>query len=315
MASNSLDLPNNMQQSAPVSLSEVRRLFARTHRLQESQFLRREVAARMFERLTLIKTNPFAVLDAGCGEGDDLFALRARFPTAALCGVDAAQAMLEFARGRMSKKRFAWLQQWWSRVSGRSGFGAGDAMLSCADFARLPLRAASQDLVWSNLALHWHPQPDRVFAEWRRVLRVDGLLMFSCFGPNTFKELRDAFALSGQAQAVLPFVDLHDLGDMLVGAGFSTPVMDMEMMSITYTSIEKLMQDVRAFGGNPLTTRRKNLLGKQVWAGIREILEQGRDADGKINLSVELIYGHAFRPISSQTADGSSIIRFDALRK
>ncbi len=314
MAVQDLDSQNTALQSAPISLKEVRRLFAHTDRVQESQFLRREISARMFERLSLIKTNPSTLCDAGCGEGDDLLTLRTRFPDAVLCGVDASQDMLAMARSRaLAAKSLP--QRWLSHLSGRQGFGPGHSMLGCADFAQLPLRDGSLDLVWSNLALHWHPQPDRVFAEWRRVLRVNGLLMFSCFGPNTFKPLSDVFAELGHQQAVLPFVDLHDLGDMLVAAGFATPVMDMEMMNITYSSIEKLLQDIRALGGNPLLTRRKSLVGKRMWDQVREGLEQCRKPDGKIHLSVELINGHAFRPVPKQTADGSSIIRFDALRK
>jgi malonyl-CoA O-methyltransferase len=95
--------------------------------------------------------------------------------------------------------------------------------LLCADFAELPLGHLSVDLLWSNLALHWHPQPDRVFAEWRRVLRVNGLLMFSCFGPDSLRELRAAFAEADLAEHTLPFVDMHDFGDQLVEAGFATP--------------------------------------------------------------------------------------------
>jgi malonyl-CoA O-methyltransferase len=187
--------------------------------------------------------------------------------------------------------------------------------LASANFAQLPLRDASVDLVWSNLALHWHPEPDRVFAEWKRVLQVDGLLMFSCFGPTTCKLLRDVFAELGHTDALLPFVDLHDLGDMLVAAGFATPVMDMEILNITYSSIENLFLDIRAFGGNPLLTKRKGLLGKRLWGRVNELLQQSRQADGKFHLSVEVIHGHAFRPAPKQREDGTSIIRFDALRK
>src|SRR5207248_685226 len=128
--------------------------------------------------------------------------------------------------------------------------------------------------------LHWHPQPDRVFAEWRRVLRVDGLLMFSSFGPDTFKELRAAFADMDQSPHALPFVDMHDFGDMLVNAGFSTPVMDMENITVTYESAHKLIADVRAWGGNPLSTRRRGLTGRYAWEKAMRALEENRRPDG-----------------------------------
>ena len=314
MTAQSADTQKTVMQSAPISLTEVRRLFAHTDRVQASQFLRREISARMFERLSLIKTNPKALCDAGCGEGDDLFVLRSRFPHAVMCGVDASQSMLVRA-SQEARKTQNLIQQLAARLSGRRAVGPGNAILASANFAQLPLRDASVDLVWSNLALHWHPEPDLEFAEWKRVLQVDGLLMFSCFGPTTCKLLRDVFAELGHTDALLPFVDLHDLGDMLVAAGFATPVMDMEILNITYSSIENLFLDIRAFGGNPLLTKRKGLLGKRLWGRVNELLQQSRQPDGKFHLSVEVIHGHAFRPAPKQREDGTSIIRFDALRK
>lgn len=290
----------------------VRQLFASPSRIVESDFLRREIASRMHERLELIKIAPQRVLDAGCGEGADLPILQERFPGAHVLGLDASAALLTAGRDKQAAAQSSvnrLLTKWLpARMSARSGAGPG---FLCSDFAQLPFGANVIDLVWSNLALHWHPQPDRVFAEWRRVLRIDGLLMFSCFGPDTFKELRDAFAAIDQAPHVLPFVDMHDFGDMLVNVGFSTPVMDMETITVTYASVDKLMADVRAWGGNPLLTRRRGLLGKNAWAKFRHVLDRIRRADGKIPLTFEVIYGHAFRPVSRVTANGEAIIRFD----
>jgi malonyl-CoA O-methyltransferase len=175
----------------------------------------------------------------------------------------------------------------------------------------LPLATTSADLIWSNLALHWHPQPHRVFQEWRRVLRVDGLLMFSCFGPDTFRELREAWAGIDGAAHALPFVDMHDFGDMLVDAGFATPVMDMETITVTYADAGKLLADVRAWGGNPLASRASGLYGRDARARLRSALEAGRRDDGTLPLTFEIIYGHAFRPVSRTTAAGETIIRFD----
>jgi malonyl-CoA O-methyltransferase len=149
-----------------------------------------------------------------------------------------------------------------------------------------------------------------VFAEWRRVLRVDGLLMFSNFGPDTFRELRAAFAAMDETPHTLPFVDMHDFGDQLVEAGFTTPVMDMEQITVTYDSADKLLADVRAFGGNPLATRRRGLVGRAAWQRMRDALEAGRRADGKLGLTFEVIYGHAFRPAPKTTAAGEAIVRF-----
>jgi malonyl-CoA O-methyltransferase len=290
--------------SAPIDLERVRQLFAGPQRVAPSDFLRREVAARMHERLALVKLVPRQVLDAGCGAGADLALLQKTYPAAQIVGIDAAPAMVEAARAPAPALRS--LNQMLSRLlPAKAGV---DAL--CGDFGQLPFGPNSLDLVWSNLALHWHPQPDRVFAEWRRVLRVEGLLMFSNFGPDTFRELRTAFAAMDETPHALPFVDMHDFGDQLVEAGFSTPVMDMESITVTYDTAAALLADVRAFGGNPLATRRRGLVGRAAWQRMLDALEQQRRPDGKLGLTFEVIYGHAFRPAPRVTAAGEAIVRF-----
>jgi malonyl-CoA O-methyltransferase len=290
--------------SAPIDLARVRALFADPARVVPSDFLRREVAARMHERLSLVKIAPHHVLDAGCGAGADLALLQKAYPAAQIIGVDAAPAMVEAAKAPAPAMRS--LNQMLSRLMPAK---AGIDVL-CGDFGNLPFGQNSLDLVWSNLALHWHPQPDRVFAEWRRVLRVDGLLMFSNFGPDTFRELRTAFAAMDETPHALPFVDMHDFGDQLVEAGFSTPVMDMEQITVTYDTAEALLADVRAFGGNPLATRLRGLVGRKAWQRMLAALEAQRRPDGKLGLSFEVIYGHAFRPAPRVTNAGEAIVRF-----
>jgi malonyl-CoA O-methyltransferase len=309
-------IPSESKSSAPIDLRRVRALFAVPARVTESAFLRREVAARMHERLALVRLAPQNVLDAGCGEGADLMTLQRRFSAAQVVGLDASIGMLTAAQGNHHAARSSInrLLKKWMQPKAKMGMGAAAGLL-CGDFAQIPFAPNAVDLVWSNLALHWHPQPDRIFAEWRRVLRVDGLLMFSCFGPDTFKELRAAFsAIDGMPHA-LPFVDMHDFGDMLVNAGFSTPVMDMETITVTYESVEKLMADARAWGGNPLVTRRRGLIGVHAWQRVVDTLGKMRGADGRIPLTFEVIYGHAFRPVPRVTSSGETIIRLDRNKK
>jgi malonyl-CoA O-methyltransferase len=290
--------------SAPIELARVRSLFGQAGRVEESDFLRREVAGRMHERLALVKVAPARVLDAGCGTGEDLPVLQKSYPAAQIVGLDASVAMLE-AANRPAPAAGA-LNGFLSRLMpAKTGVD-----LLAGDFGNLPFAPNSVDLVWSNLALHWHPQPDKVFAEWRRVLRVDGLLMFSNFGPDTFKELRTAFAAMDETAHALPFVDMHDFGDQLVDAGFSTPVMDMEQITVTYDTVEAMFRDVRAFGGNPLATRRRGLVGRAAWQRMLAALEGQRRPDGKLALTFEVIYGHAFRPVPKVTAAGEAIVRF-----
>ena len=302
------DKDRDSRHSAPISLHHVRRLFAVPARSERSQFLRREISGRMFERLSLIRANPAHVLDAGCGEGDDLMSLAQAFPQARLLGVDAAAPMLVRARERsqqagsgMRRLLHRWL---------KPAVAAHAPQLACADFGRLPLGSSSVDLLWSNLALHWHPQPHHVLREWARVLRVEGLLMFSAFGPDTFRELREAYVSLGVIPPVLPFVDLHDYGDMMVEAGFADPVMDMEKLNITYSSERDLLADVRSFGGNPLIERQAGLTGRVRAQAVQKALEQQKHADGRISLTIEVVYGHAFRALPKKTQAGEPIIHF-----
>lgn len=290
--------------SAPIDLARVRSLFAQPATVAPSDFLRREVAQRMHERLQLVKIAPRQVLDAGCGAGADLALLQKTYPAAQILGIDAAPAMAASAKTPAPATRS--LNQMLSRLlPAKAGVD-----IVCGDFGSLPFGANSLDLLWSNLALHWHPQPDRVFAEWRRVLRVDGLLMFSNFGPDTLTELRTAFGAMDETPHTLPFVDMHDFGDQLVEAGFSTPVMDMERITVTYDTVEALLADVRALGGNPLETRRRGLVGRAAWQRMREAFEAQRRPNGKLGLTFEVIYGHAFRPAPRTTAAGEAIVRF-----
>ena len=291
--------------SAPIDLHHVRDLFSRPERTRAADFLRREIASRMVDRLELVKITPLRVLDAGCGDGADLAMLQKMYAAAQILGVDAAEAQLRAARGHGVKQSS--LNQLLSKLlPSKAGID-----LLCGDFSDLSLAPNSVDLVWSNLALHWHPQPDRVFAEWRRVLRVNSLLMFSCFGPDSLRELRTAFAEADLAPHALPFVDMHDFGDQLVEAGFSTPVLDMEVITVTYDTPQALLADVRALGGNPLATRRQGLMGKQAWQRMLAALESSRRPDGKLGLTFEVIYGHAFRPAPKVTSKGEAIIRFE----
>lgn len=286
--------------SAPIDLLRVRHLFADPAKTAATDFLRREIATRMHERLGLVRLDAKRVLDAGCGSGADLPILQQRFPDAQIIGIDAATGPLRAARAAASADLPFW-QRWLGRTSGPA--------LAAANFAQLPLANNSLDGLWSNLALHWHPQPDRVFAEWQRVLRVQGLLMFSCFGPDTLQQLRHALAEAGIGQAVLPFVDMHDLGDMLQQSGFAAPVMDMEQITVTWRDWPSLLRDVRALGGNPLQTRQRGLRGRAVWQKLHAHLATWQNAEGLLPLSFEIIYGHAFK--AQPKVAGEAVIRFE----
>jgi malonyl-CoA O-methyltransferase len=278
-------------------------------------FLPREIAQRMRERLDYIKVNPAQVLDAGCGAGDDLPALRGRFPEAPVFGTDLSRAML--ARAVQHDATDTSWRRFLPASLGKA-LGSRGPRFAQADFSALPFASGAFEFIWSNLALHWHSRPDLVFPEWQRVLKVNGLLMFSTLGPDTLKELRGAYAEIEAAHGVnthkhvIDFVDMHDLGDMLVESGFEIPVMDQETLTITYKSPESLLADVRRWGAYPF--RREASPGgasRRMQKALLAALEARRRADGTIPLTFEVIYGHAWKAVPRMTPEGHGIVRIE----
>jgi len=268
--------------------------------------LSREVERRMAERLELVRLDPVRVLDAGSGGGEAQALLAQRYPRAECIALDAAHTRLASARARARAAR-SLMQRARSLVSGSRG---GESAV-CGDFHRLPFAPRSVQLVWSNLALAWAGDPLPVFREFCRVLEVGGLLMFSTYGPDTLKELRAAFAAVDSAPHVHRFIDMHDLGDMLVAAGFAEPVMDMELITLTYPEFDALVSDLRSSGqANVASDRRRGLMGRRAWRAMREHYEALRQA-GRLPATVEVIYGHAWRSEPRLSEDGRSIIHVD----
>lgn len=271
----------------PINQAHVVQQFARRSPLDAAQFLYGEITQRMLQRLSYIRIAPKDILDAGCGAGHALDPLRARYPELDYTGLDSCSALLEVARARyISKPGF------WHKLRNKPTPALHFVQ---ADLADTGLPDQSLDLIWSNLALHWHPEPHLVLAEWRRMLKSDALVMFSSLGPGTFKELRTAIEAAGLETNTMEFVDMHDFGDLMLRTGFSDPVMDQEIITLTYRTAEKLLEDIRSLGGNPRSDRKPGLGGRAWRARLIQALERQRHADGTIHLSLEVAYGHAWR--------------------
>ncbi|MCX8005595.1 MAG: methyltransferase domain-containing protein [Burkholderiaceae bacterium] len=284
---------------APWRVQTVRRQFDRRAAvLRDSGLLLREVERRLLERLDYVRLAPRRILDVGCGGGASAAVLASRYPGAFWVGVDLSLAALAAGRGGW----WARLRERWQRPLARV----------CADAAALPVAEGGFDLLISNLMLHWHPQPQRVLSEWHRVLAADGLLLFTCFGPDTLRELRTACAQALPQARPLPYIDMHDYGDILVAAGFATPVMDMEIVRFTYDTPEALLSEVRRLGGNPRDDRPAGLPSGARARALRQALDRQRDAQGRIALTFEIVYAHAWRPPPRRAA--TQVIPLDRLR-
>jgi malonyl-CoA O-methyltransferase len=245
--------------------------------------LEAEVGARMLERLDYVRLAPVRILDAGCGPAPQAAALSKRYPGAQLLALDFSLPMLARARAPGWRARLALARR---------------PAAVCASLERLPLAAASVQLVWSSMALHWVPEPRAALAEFQRVLAPEGLLMFSTLGPDTLKELRAAV---GDAR-VHRFADMHDLGDWLLAAGFSAPVMDTETINLAYRDAAQLFADLRASGQTSARADRpRGLGGKALRAAL---------ARAGTRVTCEVVYGHAWKGAPRKTADGRSIVQF-----
>ncbi|UAW64004.1 methyltransferase domain-containing protein [Mycoavidus sp. HKI] len=316
-----------------VDIRRLQRIFDRRAQTFDAvSFLPREVAQRMRERLECVNLTPTRILDAGCGLGDDLLALQAYFDSAQIYGLDVSHQMLARALAATGAPRLGWRGRLADTLSRKIQFKSprGRKLMQIfqprprqtvqADFATLPFAASTFDLCWSNLALHWHPRPEQVLLEWQRVLKTGGLLMFSLLGPDSLCELRAAGQRAGAqmpSSRVLDFTDMHDLGDMLVASGFEIPVMEMEKLTITYSSPAALLSDVRRWGAYPfnLAQRPAGLTGRGWHEALMTALEAQRRADGTLSLTFEIIYGHAWKAAARTTAEGYAIVRLDEITK
>lgn len=261
-----------------------------------------QTGERMLERLDYVKLSPRCILDAGAGPAREARALRARYRTAQVVALDFSLAMLRRARAQGGA-----LERLGARLRGRPSA----PLALCARLERLPLADGTVELVWSNMALHWVADPLAVLRELGRVLTSGGLLMLSTLGPDTLRELRSAAG----AGRVHVFTDMHDLGDMLVAAGFSSPVMDMEMVTLRYARAEQLLEDLRASGQTlARVDRARGLAGRGFARRLQAALAQQAHG-GHYEASFEVIYGHAWKLAARSASGGRAIVHTDFRRR
>lgn len=248
---------------------------------ERAAVLQRTVSERLLERLDVIRIKPKCILDLGSGSGAAAVRLAKRYRRARILQMDIALNMLKVARRRASR--------WFSRQS-----------YVQADALALPLASASVDFVFSSLMLQWIEQPAQLLAELRRCLCPGGLIQLSSFGPDTLQELRDSWAVvDNDIPHVNQFMDMHDIGDALIRAGYADPVMEVEHFHLTYRDGYALMRELKQLGAqNVLAGRRRGLTGRRRLQAMLAAYERYRDTDGRLPATFEVIYGHAWVPQS-----------------
>lgn len=268
---------------------------------QTSPWLHEEVASRMQERLDFIKSQPALWVHWGPVRGGLLAhrALEKRYPKAQVWLCSETPQELEMARSVLQRPWWHARHWWGSRLQwGNSPDGQAQ-------------------MLWANMQLHTSDQPHKLLKMWHRALAVDGFLMFSCLGPDTLRELRDVYAQQGWPAPAHEFTDMHDWGDMLVEAGFAEPVMDMERITLTYESPERLLAELRTWGRNLHVQRFAGLRGRRWLARLHEALMAlaRTEEDGRLKLSFEVVYGHALKPQPRVPVSAHTAIGIDQMRQ
>lgn len=267
--------------------SSSRRQFARAARsFASASFIHDEARRRLFERLDGLKIEPGTIVDLGSALGQSAAELVRRFPDSTVVACDASPEMLT-----------------------RSV--AGGFWKLAGNIEQLPFPDRSVNLLFANLSLPW-TRPDALFAEARRVLKQTGLLVFSTLGPDSLGELRQAWARADDAIHVHAFFDGQILGDLILGAGLEEPVLDVDRLKVSYSELSAVIRDLRACGGtNTASGRRRGLMGRGRWQRFVEALwrDQGEGRDGRLSLTVELIFGQAFgNGSASRTRDNGEVV-------
>lgn len=266
--------------------------------------VQKQVREEMLSRLNLVKLNPQVILDAGCGTGLASHALQKKYAKSKVVSLDFAYPMLQKTRQTATAgvvNKF------------KSLLGAKSQSLLCADMEALPLASASTGLLWSNLAIQWCNDLDAALQEFHRVLQPEGLLMFSTLGPDTLRELRVATdaACGNEYTSVSRFIDMHDIGDALVRAGFRAPVLDVERFTLTYDDVKSVMRDLKSIGAHNATDgRARGLMGRGYFAKLEAAYERFRQ-NGKLPATFEVVYAHAWRGKDKEIPlDGAQVIHF-----
>lgn len=280
-------LPPSPPPCAPDRLALDRQL-RRLSGLTQAPWLHQEVARRLADKLAPIRLRPAAWLDWSACLGAGAEPVQAQYPHARRWVWEPTEALAERSRQQFAAShKPQWRQLW--RAPAAPVFTEQDA--------ELPWRPTGVDMLWANMTLHACPDLPAVMAHWHEQLAFGGFLMCSGLGPDTARELRQVYRANGWARPTIDFIDMHDLGDALVKAGFADPVMDMETITLTWATPQALMHELRTWGGNVALGRHAGLRTPR-WRDrlCAQLSEHLMRPDGRLGLTVELVYGHAVKP-------------------
>ena len=286
--------PEARSSRRPLDETALARVLQRVRAAGEPPWLHGEVARRMAERLPLIRKQPARVLDWWSLTGASRDALAAAYPKAEIVAVEP-EAPADAP------------PPWWSpkRWTGPR---------APAVVAESEVPPGSADLVWANMMLHGAADPQAVMAAWHRALAVDGFLMFSTFGSGTLERLAWLYRREGWAAPYAPFVDMHDLGDMLIEAGFADPVMDQQTITLNWSDAGAAIAELRSLGGNVAASRHPGLRTPRWRRRLEAALAADAAPGDRPSLAFEIVFGHAFRPAPRPRVAPQTTVPLDDLR-
>lgn len=292
-------MPSAASLTDPVAVQAVLRRLARS---PDTPWLHAEVARRMAERLAVVRLQPHTLVHWWPQLGGGAAELAAAYPQAQRVLVEPTPALCRLSARTLEPPWWAWRRR-------------APPVLEPAE-----VPAGAAELVWANMSLHAAPDPTVVIAQWHAALAVGGFLMFSSFGPDTLAGLRDLYLEAGWPRPTQAFVDMHDVGDQLVHAGFADPVMDMELLTLTWDDPQRALAELRSLGGNVDAGRFRGLRTPRWRSRLLERLERRRGPDGRLAFGFEIVYGHAFKAaprvrVAEETRVSADTLRAMARRK
>ncbi len=294
-------MPSQAPRPEPVAPqpAALARQTARLARLPQAAWLNEEVARRLSDKLEAIRLTPTDWVDWGAflGTGADL--VGQRYPQARRWVLEPTDALAERSRQAWAAQR---ARPWWSAWKKSTPPVVRQGQPWPGGWP-----ADGAGLLWANMSLHAQTDLEGTLKAWHAALAVDGFLMCSGLGPDTARELCGLYQQLGWPLPTIQFIDMHDLGDALVKAGFSDPVMDMERLTLTWSDAPAMLAELRTWGGNVAWGRFAGLRTPRWRNRLLRVLEEHlRGPDGRLRLTVELVYGHAIKPqpkipLSSET--------------
>lgn len=276
--------------------------------LPEAPWLHQEVARRLADKLAPIRLTPATWLDWSAFLGGGQALVQARYPEARRFVVEPTEALrqrsMQLAHAQAPR---SW-RQWWRK-------SAPQVWLPDA-LAGAPWLPEGVQMLWANMSLHAHHDLPALMAAWHAQLAVDGFLMCSGLGPDTAKELRALYRALGWPLPTIQFIDMHDLGDELVKAGFADPVMDMERLTLTWATPEAMLQEMRTWGGNVASARHPGWRTPRWRQRLLDALRaQLQGPDGRLSLTIEVVYGHAIKPMPRVKVAPEARVSLDDMKR